>query len=95
MAHRLSAQAEAELEEIWLYITEHSSVETADRFIDRLTGVFLLLAAHPFAGRERDDLREGYRSYPVGSYVIFYRVEARNVRILRVLHGSRDLDALL
>jgi toxin ParE1/3/4 len=94
MAAFLSPEAAADLDEIWLYITEHSSVETADRFIDRLTDAFLLLAAHPYAGRTRDELREGYRSFPVSSYLVFYRVRGRDVWILRVLHGSRDLDAL-
>ncbi len=95
MAHRLSPEAEAELDEVWLYIAGHSSAETADRFIDRLTGAFLMLGVHPYAGRARDELRGGYRSFPVGEFLIFYRVEGRSVLILRVVHGHRDVDAML
>jgi plasmid stabilization system protein ParE len=93
--HHLSPQAEAELDEIWLYVTEHSSVGAADGLIDRLTDAFLLLAGQPYMGRSRDELREGYRSLPLGEYVIFYRIEGEDVLIVRVLHGRRDIGTLL
>ena len=95
MAHRLSQAAEADLDEIWLHVTEHSSAETADRLVDRLTGAFLMLARHPFAGRARDDLRAGYRSFPMGNYLVRSRMRDRDVLILRVLHGHRDVDATI
>ena len=61
MAHRLSPEAEAELDGIWYYIaTESSSMDVADRFIDSLTRRFYLLALSPYMGRRRDeDLRPG------------------------------------
>jgi plasmid stabilization system protein ParE len=34
------------------------------------------------------------RSFPVGEYIIFYRIEAEEVLILRVLRGSRDVRAI-
>ena len=47
-------------------------------------------------GRARDeDLRSGLRSFPVGEYVIIYRILDEDILILRVLHGSRDIEALL
>jgi plasmid stabilization system protein ParE len=30
----------------------------------------------------------------VGGYAIVYRVEGRDVHILRVVHGRREIDAL-
>jgi plasmid stabilization system protein ParE len=50
-------------------------------------------------GRARDsDLGSGRRSLPVGRYVIVYRVvdefERSDVLILRVVHGSRDMEEL-
>jgi len=33
-------------------------------------------------------------SFVVGDYVITYRVDGDNVLILRVLRGSRDIEAL-
>jgi toxin ParE1/3/4 len=97
MAHRVAPEAEAELDNIWYYVTKESgSVEIADRLIDSITERFYLLACHPHIGRHRDeDLRPGLRSFPVGEYVIIYRVEEQDVLILHVFRGSRDIKALL
>jgi toxin ParE1/3/4 len=97
MAHRVAPQAEAELDDIWYYVAKESgSIEIADRLIDSITECFYLLACHPHIGRHRDeDLRPGLRSFPVGEYVIIYRVEEKDVLILHVFRGSRDIEALL
>ena len=96
MGHRRAPQADSDLDEIWYYIaTESGSLETADRLIDSITARFYLLATHPNLGRRRDqDLRPGLRTFPVGDYTIVYRVEDADVVILRVLRGSRDMNAL-
>ena len=54
--YRLSALAELDLDEIWLYVAQDSSVARADRLIDEIVRRFGLLAAHPEAGRARDDI---------------------------------------
>jgi toxin ParE1/3/4 len=97
MAHRVAPEAEAELDNIWYYVAKQSgSIEAADRLIDFITERFYLLACHPQIGRHRDeDLRPGLRSFPVGEYVIIYRVEDQDVLILHVFRGSRDIEALL
>jgi toxin ParE1/3/4 len=99
MAHRLAPEAETDLDEIWLYTAQESGdAEIADRLIDSITSRFLLPATHLHLGRRREsDLhRPGLRSFPIGRYVIFYRVtDDEDVFVLRVLAGARDLDTLL
>jgi toxin ParE1/3/4 len=97
MAHRVAREAEAELDSIWYYVAKESgSIDIADRLIDSIAERFYLLACHPHLGRSCDqDLRPGLRSFPVGEYVIIYRIEARDVLILHVIHGSRDLEVVL
>jgi toxin ParE1/3/4 len=96
MAHRLAPEAEVDLDELWYYVATNGSVEITDRLVEAITTRFLLLARYPEAGRRRDDdLRPGVRTFPVGEYLIAYRVEAENVLILRVVRGSRDIEALL
>jgi toxin ParE1/3/4 len=95
MAHRLAPQAEADLDDIAYYVfRETGSIEIAERLIDSITDRFALLGKYPHAGRHRDDLRQGLRGFPVGRYVILYRVEGEDALILRVVHGRRDLEAL-
>jgi len=97
MAYRLARRAEADLDDIAHYIaTESGSLDTAARVIEALTVRFLFLAHNPYAGRARDDdLGPGRRSFPADRYVIVYRVSGRDVVILRVAHGSRDIQALM
>jgi toxin ParE1/3/4 len=58
---RLSPEAEAELDDIWLYIArESSSIQVATREVEKITEHFWLLAQYPYLGRSRDkDLRPG------------------------------------
>jgi len=97
MAHRLAPGAEVELDEIWFWTAKESgSFEIADRLIDSITERFFMLASHPHVGRPRDDdLRPGLRSFPVGRYVIIYRVESEDVLILHIIAAARDIEPLL
>ena len=96
MASRLTAQAELDLDQIWDYVAHESgSDEIARRQVLSIADRFFLLARHPYLGRPRDyDLGAGRRSYPVDRYVIVYRIDGQNVLILRVIHGSRDIQAM-
>jgi toxin ParE1/3/4 len=95
--HRLAAAARSDLDHIWDYSFEGSGrTELADQMVDSITLRFHLLTAYPAMGRVRDDeLGEGTRSFPIGDYVIVYRIVGNDVLILRVAHGRRDLKALM
>jgi len=54
-----------------------------------------LLAAHPSAGRLRDDIASDVRSFPVKTYIIYYRTSEDGILVSRVLHGKRDQAAVL
>ena len=97
MAHRVAPRAEADLDDIWFYVAKESaSMDVATRLIDSIASRFHFLAPFPQAGRARDeDFGAGLRSIAVGEYVIVYCVEGADVFILRVVHGRRDLEALL
>ena len=53
-----------------------------------------MLARHPQMGRRRDALGPGVRSFTVGDYLIFYLARNRDIVVVRVLSGYRDLDSL-
>jgi len=96
MVHRLSPEAEAELDEIWWYIARESgNPEIARRFVASLAERFYLLAEYPQLGRRRDDWRPGLRSFTAGNYVIVYRIDGEDVLIVHLLHGRRDIQGLL
>ena len=83
--------SELDLLEIWVYIGE-DSLSAADRWLDEIHARCEMLAEHPELGRRRDEIAPGLRSFPVDSYLIFYRPVREGIRVMRVLHGSRDIE---
>jgi toxin ParE1/3/4 len=52
-----------------------------------------MLVQNPLAGRERPELQRGLRSFPVGSYLVFYLPLPDGVEVVRVMSGRQDIDA--
>ena len=90
----ISPEAEEDLLEIWLYIAQDSP-DNADAFIDRIERCGQELAVNPGMGVERSGLADSLKSFPVGNYILFYRIAAYGVELVRVLHGARDLGAAI
>ncbi len=72
---------------------------TAVRFVEAFKASVDLLARMPGLGRVRPDLgapeTRSWRVDRFRKYLIFYEVLPDRLRLLRVLHGSRDLQAEL
>ena len=86
-------EAENDLEEIWWFIAQDSP-DNADRFLDRIQETCLALSDFPKLGVSREELKTDLRSHPVGNYLIFYFPLEDGIDIIRVLHGSRDIERL-
>jgi len=92
-------EADQDLVEITLYTaTSQGSIEAARAFVWMLKDKFMLLVENPDLGRVRDEITglrttstHPLRSFPVNKYVVFYEPMENGVRILRVLHASRDI----
>lgn len=94
MKLRIRAEARQDLQDIADYIARDDR-RAARRFARMLRDRCAFLAANPHIGRERPELRKDLRSFPVQSYVIFYRILDGTVEIANIVHGSRDLEGLL
>ena len=90
----LTKRARRDLHTIWEYIARVNEA-AAGRTVASIRDHFELLRQRPNAGRTREDVAPGYRSFPVGEYLIFYRTDPVRVTVVRVLHGRRDLPNLL
>ena len=88
-----SPASEEDLIDIWLYVAEDQPVN-ADRLLDRLQEVMIKLAEMSKMGVDRSELIEGLRSYPVGNYILYYRIKGDVLELVRVLSSSRDIDRI-
>lgn len=93
--YALNVDAEQDLNEIWEYIAEES-IDAADRWIDKLFDAFESLAQSPRMGHKREDLTAlPVLFWPVGAYLVLYRVQAEWIEIVAVTQGSRDIPSFL
>jgi len=70
------------------------SETTADRFIEGLKSKFGRLRAAPLSGTPRDGLARGLRVVFHRKYAIYHLVRAREIAVVRALHGARDSAAI-
>ena len=89
-------EAADDLTAIYLWVCEASSdPRTAQRFVGRIVAFCEKIGGMAHAGRRRDDLLPGLRSFPFEKRtVIMYRVSGRTVEVTNVFHGGRDYEAL-
>ena len=76
-----------DLREAERYIRARSGDAVADRFILDIVAKMRNLRNTPTRQRLRAELAMGLRAVPVGTYLIFCRIENDTVRIVRVLHA--------
>ena len=97
----VSFEAEQDLDAATEYFAAVESIDLAIRFREMAWRTFERLARAPGVGRARpgrSPLTAGLRVWRVDrfpSVLVFYRSEGDIVRIVRVLHGARDLDSAL
>jgi toxin ParE1/3/4 len=85
--------ARDDLRLIWVYVAQHN-VAAADRLIDKFERTLQSLSRHPFMGEAVPQYRLGLRRFSVENYVLFYEPIKGGVRLVRVLHGARDINEL-
>ena len=63
-------------------------------YVKQFDDIFHLLAKTPEAGKQCDYIKKGYRKFPQGSHVVFYREGAEcGVLIVRILHKNMDVES--
>ena len=88
---RLTPRAAKDLDAIADYTSEEWGPAQMEEYLQSLHGRFEWLAENPLAGRERNDVHPGYRSFPEGSHVIFYIISDDDVDIIGIPHKSMDI----
>mgnify|MGYP003605211864 CR=1 len=86
--------AEQDIESIGDYIARDNP-RRALSFIRELRSQCQRISKTPQGYRLRDELGDGIRSCAYGNYVIFFEIETDALRIVRILHGARDIPAVL
>ncbi len=86
-----SDKARSDLRRIYAYLSVRNT-PAADTLLRRINEKFVSLSRFPFIGRPRPIFGSGLRGVLAGSYIIFYIADSDQIEIVRVIHGSMDID---
>ena len=86
--------ARADLIDIGDFIALDNRLRAAS-FVAEIEAKILEVGERPGSFQKRDDLHKGLRHARHGRYLIFFIEQGDEVRIVRVIQGSRNLPRLL
>ena len=92
MNYKISEEAIADLNTIWLYTFENWSKMQADRYYNLLVDEIKFVSENFEYGKDFKSVRKGYRYIKVKSHLIFYKKNKEDVvEIVRILHEKMDI----
>lgn len=95
----LTEDAERDLDDLYSYIAQQDSPQSANRVLDRLLEATQELAMFPERGSQPKELRaigiQEYRQVFFKPYRIIYRVLDSQVVVYLIADGRRDMQSLL
>lgn len=95
-AFSLTQKAKTDLKAIAAHTQRRWGKQQRMRYAKQFDDAFHTLADTPNVGSSCDYLKKGYRKFPNGSHVIFYReLGAKEIEIVRVLHKRMDVATQL
>ncbi len=92
----LTLEAKQDLRKIAIYTEKRWGQNQRYLYVKQFDDVFHFLAETPSVGKKCDFIKIGYRKFPQGSHIIFYREGTKNkITIIRILHKSMDVESKL
>lgn len=92
---QLTLKAKSDLKEIALFTLRKWGRDQRNAYLKQFDGSFWLLAETPSIGKACDEIRAGYRKFPQGSHIIFYKqTGSQQILIIRILHKSMDVTPI-
>jgi plasmid stabilization system protein ParE len=91
----ITAEAEADLEQIATYVAEQSprsALKLVRELRERCESLLDAPRGYPLVPRYE---HLGIRRRPFGRFLIFYRVDQGTIEVIHILHGARDYESLL
>jgi len=93
MAHYiLSESAQQDIISIRDYTLETWGKVQTRKYLALLKKRLEWLANNPALGKQRNEVKEGYISFPEGRHIIFYRLAKSGIDVMGIFHQSEDID---
>jgi toxin ParE1/3/4 len=94
-SYLLSESAQRDIISIRNYTMDTWGQAQTSKYLTQLEQRLEWLANNPALGKQRNEVKEGYLSFPEGRHIIFYRIAAGGIEVMGVIHQSEDIDTHL
>jgi toxin ParE1/3/4 len=93
---RVTEKAKADLLGIARFTESKWGVQQRNDYLKSFDMAFHRISERPQLGKACDEIVQGYRKFPQGSHLVFFRTGLdAQVEIIRVLHQSMDVESRL
>lgn len=90
---KLTNAAKSDLKKIAIYTHNEWGRDQRNIYINQFDRAFHMLADSPSTGKVCDEVKAGYKKFPMGSHIIFYTIGSNSkILIVRILHKTMDID---
>ncbi len=92
----LTRAAKSDLRIIAKFTEKHWGRNQRYLYMKQFDDVFHFLADNSSVGKKCDHIKPGYKKFPQGSHIIFYRDGTKSmISIIRILHKNMDEESQL
>ena len=91
---RWTRAAEQDALDLYIHIGQDNPA-AAEQVLRRIDQALATILTQPGIGTRRRRYGENVRSFPVFSYILFYREIDDGIELWRVIHGKRNIPRLL
>ncbi len=90
----LTREAKKDFRQIAIFTEKQWGREQRYLYAKQFDDAFHFLAKTPLVGKKCNYIKAGYRKFPQGSHIIFYRENDENkIIIIRILHKKMDVES--
>lgn len=87
----ITEEAEIDLNEIYIYTQSNFNHKQATIYLKKIESTLERLSKNPKLGIEKSEIRKGLFGITESEHLILYRMLSNEIRIIRVIHGSKDI----
>ena len=91
VTYKITPRAQEDLKNIGRYTEQSWGRTQRNTYLKKLEERIIWLAKNPQLGKHRNDITDGFYSFPEGQHVVFYLIEKQVIHIIGIPHKDMDI----
>jgi toxin ParE1/3/4 len=89
--YEIAEPAQEDVDSIFEYSVKSFGLAQTQIYMMQMAETIRFISENQKVGKARSEIKVGLYSMVFNSHLIFYRILGTKIKVIRVLHGSRDL----